>query len=65
MGQRPDYEVFTSRGGQDQQGSEKNFYTKLGAGWKVAKGGISIRLDALPVDGKVVLFPVREDKEKK
>ena len=63
MGQRPDYEVFISRDGQDQQGSDKNFYTKVGAAWKVAKGGVSIRLDCLPTDGKLVAFPFREKKE--
>ncbi len=63
-GAKPDYEVFVSRQGEDQSGSDKNFYTRLGAAWKVAKGGISVRLDALPTDGKLILFPIREKKEK-
>lgn len=57
-GSKPKYEVFVSREGQD-----KNHYTKIGAAWEVAKEGISIQFDALPVDGKCVLFPIRE-KEK-
>lgn len=55
-GKKPDYEVFVS-----QQSNDKNFYTRVGAAWNVAKGGISIQLQALPVDGKLVLFPPKEE----
>lgn len=55
-GQRPDYEVFVS-----QKTGDKNFYTKVGAAWKVAADGISIKLQALPLDGNLVLFLPRED----
>lgn len=54
---RPDYEVFVSQKGKD----EKNFYTKVGAAWNVAADGISIKLQALPLDGNLVLFPPKED----
>jgi hypothetical protein len=56
-GSKPKYEAFVSREGQD-----KTHYTRIGAAWDVAKDGISIQLDALPHDGKLVLFPIR-DKE--
>lgn len=55
-GKRPDYDVFVSRPDGD-----KNFYTKVGAAWNVAKEGISISLQALPMDGKLVLFPPKDD----
>jgi len=53
---RPDYHVFVSREGGDRQ----TYYTRIGAAWNVAKDGISIQLDALPVDGKLVLFPPKD-----
>ncbi|MBR1146692.1 hypothetical protein [Bradyrhizobium sp. AUGA SZCCT0431] len=59
-GRRPDYTVSVSR-----KNGDKNFYTQIGSAWKVAKDGISIELQALPVadaDGKTkcVLFPVQD-----
>lgn len=54
-GQKPDYSVSVSR-----ENGGKNHYTTVGAGWNVAKGGISIKLAALPVDGNLVLFPYKE-----
>lgn len=56
-GNKPDFGVYTSRKGE----GDKNFYTQVGSAWKVAKGGISITLQALPVDGKLVLFPPKDD----
>ena len=55
-GQKPDYEVFISK-----KSGDKNFYTKIGAAWSVASDGISIELQALPLDGKLVMFPPRKD----
>lgn len=57
-GKKPDYEVFIS-----QKSGDKTYYTKIGAGWEVAKGGISIKLMALPIDGSIVLFPRRDSDE--
>lgn len=56
-GKKPDYEVFISSKGKD----DKNFYHVVGAAWNVAKGGISIKLLALPVDGSLILFPPKPD----
>ena len=55
-GSRPDYSVFVSRKGSD----DKNFYTRIGSAWCVSNDGISIKLDALPLDGNLVLFPPKE-----
>jgi hypothetical protein len=52
----PNSDVFVSR----EIEAGKNFYTKIGSAWNVAKDGISITLDATPVDGRMVLFPVKE-----
>ena len=54
---KPDYRVMVSR-----KNGDKNFYTEVGAGWDVAKDGISIKLHALPTDGQLVVFP-RKDEE--
>ncbi|MBS4082913.1 MAG: hypothetical protein KGZ73_05130 [Rhizobiales bacterium] len=58
-GSKPDYAVFVSRPYKEGK-EEKNFYTRIGSAWKVAEDGISIQLDALPTDGKLVLFPPKE-----
>lgn len=55
-GQKPAYEVFSSR----DDGKGGNRYTKLGVAWDVAKDGISIKLDALPITDSMVLFPIKE-----
>lgn len=57
MGKKPDYKVLVSR-----ENGDKTYYQEIGSGWKVAKDGISIQLNALPVDGKAVLFPRKEDE---
>lgn len=57
-GKTPDYRVVISR-----ESNGKTYYTEVGAAWLVAKDGISIQLNALPVDGKMVLFPVQTDSE--
>lgn len=55
-GKKPDYKVVVGR-----ENGDKTFWTEIGSGWSVSKGGISIQLNALPVDGKAVLFPREEE----
>lgn len=57
----PDYDVLTSKP-IEKDGEQKSHYTRVGAGWKVKKKGISIMLDAMPLDGKLVLFPRVENR---
>jgi hypothetical protein len=59
-GERPAYDVFVSRNTAAEGEEPKNFYTKIGSAWNVAKDGISISLDATPVDGRMVLFPAKD-----
>jgi uncharacterized protein (DUF736 family) len=54
---KPDYRVMISR-----KNGDKSFYTEVGAGWNVAKDGISLQLHALPTDGRLVLFPRKDDE---
>lgn len=56
MSKRPDYDVFVS-----QKNGDNTFYTRIGAAWLVAKEGISIKLQALPIDGSLVLFPPKDN----
>ena len=52
---KPDLNAFVVSGTE-----EKPFYTKIGGAWKNKKGGYGIRLDALPVNGEIVLFPPKD-----
>jgi hypothetical protein len=60
-GRRPDYRVFISRPGKNE--GDKSFFTEVGAAWNVANDGISIKLHALPTDGSLVLFPLKQDEQ--
>ena len=60
-GNKPDFEAFVSEDYVGKDGDDKAYYTKVGAAWKVAKDGISIKLQALPVNGDLVLFPAKPD----
>lgn len=55
-GKRPDYKVLVSR-----ENGDKTFYSEIGSGWAVKNDGISIVLNSLPVDGKCVIFPRKDD----
>ena len=55
-GQRPDYKVLVSR-----KNGDKTFYTEIGSAWSVSNDGISIQFNALPIDGKCVIFPRKDD----
>lgn len=60
-GRKPDYRVFISR---KSEGSDKAFYTDVGGAWLVKNDGISIQLNALPVDGNLILFPNRDEERR-
>ena len=47
------------------ESGEKSFFSAIGAAWQNAKGGYNLRLNATPVEGKVVLLPPREAGEGK
>ena len=58
QGKKPDFEVFVS-----EKNGEKTYYSRVGAAWKVASDGISIKLKALPLDGNLVLFKPKSDED--
>jgi hypothetical protein len=50
----PALEAFTVR----DNGEEKGFFIRIGAAWPIKDGtGFSLQLDALPVNGRIVLLP--------
>lgn len=56
---KPDLNAYVVTGTE-----KKPFYTKIGGAWEHSKGGgYSLRLDALPVGGEIVLFPPKETEE--
>lgn len=56
MSQRWDVLTVKERGE-----GQKAWFTKIGSAWAKDNGNISIMLDALPMDGKLVLMPPREN----
>lgn len=58
-GKKPDFNVRAKVG---------EFWSTIGAAWNVKDGGISIRLNHVPVgnewDGSLLLLPPREDEGK-
>ena len=41
----------------------KSFYTTIGAAWPNSTGGYSIRLNALPLTGEILLFPPKLEQK--
>lgn len=57
------YEVKTTSE-YEQNGEKKTRWTKIGVGFPLKNGeGFSILLDALPVNGKLVMMPPRERED--
>lgn len=42
---------------------EREFWGRIGAAWSNSKGGASLKLFALPVNGEIVLFPPKEGEQ--
>ena len=58
---QPTYIAYQVR---DRGEGEKGFFTRIGAAWAHGDGnGFSIQLDAIPLDGRVVLRIPSEKKE--
>ena len=57
--QSPDLIAYTVTGANDN-----SFYNRIGAAWKNKKGGYGIKLNALPLNGELVLFPAKDDTNK-
>lgn len=59
---KPDYAVSTPVKATGKEGDEdKTYWTRLGVGFTNRDGSVSLRLNANPLHGELVLFPW-EDK---
>jgi hypothetical protein len=57
---KPAFEAFTVREGS----KGKSYFTRVGAAWPTKNGnGVTLYLDALPVDGKLILMPPKAKQE--
>lgn len=55
----PKFYVYTAK---DRGKGKKAFWICIGAAWATKNGkGVSINLDALPTDGKLILMPPKSD----
>ena len=58
-GKKPDFIAYTVRESRDG----KSFWNKVGTAWQHRDGqGYDIQLESLPVDGRVTLRELREDR---
>jgi hypothetical protein len=56
---KPAYEAFTVR-----EGKEKSYFSRVGAAWPTKNGkGLHLQLDALPVNGSLVLMPPKAKEQ--
>jgi hypothetical protein len=62
MGARPSHKVLAVTDRTDAAGT-KSFFTRIGAAWPIKGGaGLSIQLDALPVNGRLVVMEFDADE---
>lgn len=59
-GNRPDYKVVVGRD-TERNGEPATVWTQIGAGWSIKEGGISITLDAVPMNGRLILFQNKDE----
>ena len=58
---KPKYSAYTVK---DRGEGKKPIWTRIGAAWEHGKGdGLNIELEALPLDGKLVLMPPKDESE--
>jgi hypothetical protein len=60
MSNAPKYYAYAVK---DRGKGKKGIWTRIGAAWTTEKGdGIKLQLEALPVDGKLVLMPPKANE---
>jgi hypothetical protein len=61
MAKSPDYICYTVK---EIEGRDKSIFNRIGAAWSHESGeGHTIQLDALPLDGKIVLLKPKDKSE--
>lgn len=60
MSNKPTHSAFQVRE-YEAGGQKKSFWTKIGSVWPHGDGqGFKVKLDCLPLDGEIVIRPVKE-----
>jgi len=54
MSNAPTHYAYTVK---DRGSDKKGIWTRIGAAWGHKSGGLTIELEALPLNGKLVLMP--------
>ena len=60
MSKKPSHKAVTVREGKD---GTKDYWVRIGAAWTNKDGSLSVNLDALPVNGRIILFENKEESE--
>ncbi len=47
-----------------ETGNGKSFWTRIGAAWSIKDGGISLQLDCIPLDGRIVCQPPKAEDDR-
>ncbi len=59
MSKKPAYIAYTVK---DRQKGQQAVWTRIGAAWTHQKGkGLNLQLEAMPLDGRVVLIEPKDD----
>lgn len=62
MGTRPSHKVLAVSERPDGKDKTKPHFTRIGAAWPIKDGtGFSIQLDAMPINGRLVLLEFDDD----
>lgn len=62
MSNRPTHKVLAVSERSDAETSSKSYFTRIGAAWPLKNAsGFSIQLDALPVNGRLVVMEIGDE----
>lgn len=63
MSSKPTHRVYTVIPRKDAKGEDDSFWLNIGGGFEHAdNGGFNIMLQAMPLDGKLVLRKIKDDE---
>lgn len=59
MAEKPDLIAYTVK-----KKGEREFFTRIGAAWSHKSGkGMTLQLDAMPLDGRIVVLPPKSKED--
>ena len=51
--------LYAYQVGEENDGN--SYWNRIGAAWSIKDGGISIQLESLPIDGRIVCLPPKQE----